>query len=218
MRTPVSQASENTQISGKADNVATSALNPKVDEYLAKVTQWHDELTHMRRIALGCGMSEEIKWGQPCYVFEKTNVVILQGFKKYCAFLFFKGVLMDDPHGILVKTGENTEVGRQIRFNSVAEILEIEDVLKAYILHAVDLEKSGAKVAPKPKSELTIPAELERTLSDSPALKVAFDALTPGRQRAYSFYFSEPKQATTREARIEKCVPRILAGKGLNDR
>ena len=132
--------------------------------------------------------------------------------------LFFKGVLMDDPHGILVKTGENTEVGRQIRFNSVAEILEIEDVLKAYILHAVDVEKSGAKVVPKPKSELTIPAEFQRTLSEAPALKAAFDALTPGRQRAYSFYFSEPKQATTREARIEKCVPQILAGKGLNDR
>jgi hypothetical protein len=212
------RVSERIDIPAKANTVANSAMNPKVDDYLAQLKQWQDELTHMRRIALGSGLTEEIKWGQPCYMFGKTNVVILQGFKKYCAFLFFKGVLMDDPNGILVKTGENTEVGRQIRFNSVAEILEIEDVLKAYILHAADIEKSGAKLAPKPKSDLSLPGEFQRRLSDTPALQAAFDSLTPGRQRAYSFYFSEPKQTTTREARIEKCVQRILAGKGLNDR
>jgi uncharacterized protein YdeI (YjbR/CyaY-like superfamily) len=192
-------------------------MNPKVDSYLSKAQQWQREMEKLRAVALGCGLTEELKWGKPCYEFEKKNVVVIQGFKEYCAVLFFKGVLLNDPEGILVRTGENTRVGRQIRFNNVREIVEMEPVLKAYIYQAIEVEKAGLKVPLKKGPEPAPPVEFKSKLDKSPALKTAFKALTPGRQRAYIFYFSAPKQAKTRESRIEKCMGQIMKGKGLND-
>ena len=192
-------------------------MNPKVDTYLSKAQQWQKEIKKLRMIILDCGLTEELKWGKPCYVFEKSNIVVIQGFKEYCAILFFKGVLLNDPDGILIKTGENTRVGRQIRFNSVREIVEIEPILKAYIYEAIEVEKAGLKVPLKKGPEPVLPVELKNKLDKSPALKAAFKALTPGRQRGYIFYFSAPKQAKTREARVEKYVGQILKGKGMND-
>jgi len=192
-------------------------MNPKVDTYISKAQKWQKEMKKLRMVILDCGLTEELKWGKPCYVFEKSNIVVIQGFKEYCAVLFFKGVLLNDPNGVLVKTGENTRVGRQIRFNNVREIVEIEPVLKAYIYEAIEVEKAGLKVTLKKAPEPVLPVELKNKLDKSPALKTAFKALTPGRQRAYIFYFSAPKQGKTREARIEKCVGQILKGKGMND-
>jgi uncharacterized protein YdeI (YjbR/CyaY-like superfamily) len=192
-------------------------MNPKVDTYLSKAQNWQKEMKKLRMVLLDCGLTEELKWGKPCYVFQKSNIVVIQGFKEYCAILFFKGVLLNDPNGVLVKTGENTRVGRQIRFNSVREIVEIEPVLKAYIYEAIEVEKAGLKVPLKNGPEPVLPVEFKNKLEKSPALKGAFKALTPGRQKAYIFYFSAPKQAKTREARVEKCVKQILKGKGLND-
>jgi uncharacterized protein YdeI (YjbR/CyaY-like superfamily) len=192
-------------------------MNPKVDTYISKAQKWQKEMKKLRTIILDCGLTEELKWGKPCYVFEKSNIVVIQAFKEYCAVLFFKGVLLNDPNGVLVKTGENTRVGRQIRFNNVREIAEIEPVLKAYIYEAIEVEKGGLKVTLKKAPEPALPVELKNKLAKSPALKTAFKALTPGRQRAYIFYFSAPKQAKTREARVEKCVGQILKGKGMND-
>jgi uncharacterized protein YdeI (YjbR/CyaY-like superfamily) len=167
-------------------------------------------------ILLDCGLTEELKWGKPCYQFQKTNVVVIQGFKEYFALLFFKGFLLNDPNGILVKTGENTRVGRQIRFADVREIVKLEPIVKAYVYQAIEVERAGLKVGVKKNTE-PIPEEFQKKLNKTPALKKAFKALTPGRQRAYIFYFSAPKQSKTRESRIEKSMPQILSGKGLND-
>ena len=192
-------------------------MNPKVDTYISKAQKWQKEMKKLRTVLLDCGLTEELKWGKPCYVFEKSNIVVIQAYKEYCAILFFKGVLLNDPNGLLVKTGDNTRVGRQIRFNNVREIVEIEPALKAYIYEAIEVEKAGLKVPLKKGPESLIPVELKNKLDKSAGLKTAFKALTPGRQRAYIFYFSAPKQAKTREARVEKCVGLILKGKGLND-
>lgn len=193
-------------------------MNPKVDAYLSKAKIWQEETEKLRMIMLDCLLTEELKWGKPCYTFQESNVVVIQGFKAYCALLFFKGVLLNDPNDILKKTGENTRVGRQIRFNNVKEIIEMEPILKAYIYEAIEVEKAGLKVDLKDSTALLLPEELQKKLAETPALKAAFDALTPGRQRGYNLYFSAPKQSKTRESRIEKCMQQILNGKGLTDR
>src|SRR5580698_2998369 len=178
-----------------------SKMNPKVDGYIREADQWQEETRKLRTILLGCGLAEELKWSKPCYTFQTGNIVVIQGFKAYCALLFFKGCLLKDPNHILRKTGENTRVGRQIRFTSVREIIGLEPVLKAYIAQDVEIEKSGVKV-PEEKVELKLPEEFQKKLSGNRALKTAFHALTPGRQRAYGFFFSAPKQSKTRESRI----------------
>jgi uncharacterized protein YdeI (YjbR/CyaY-like superfamily) len=192
-------------------------MNPKVDDYLSKAKYWREEMEKLRAIMLDCGLTEELKWGKPCYAYQGSNVGVIQGFKEYCAILFFKGVLLKDPNGILVKTGENTRVGRQIRVNSIREIAQMKTILKTYIFQAIEVEKAGLKVADVKKKPESIPGELQNRLDKMPALKAAFAALTPGRQRAYIFYFSAPKQSKTRESRIEKYMKQMLAGKGLND-
>ncbi len=192
-----------------------STTNPKVDGFLRCARKWQEELTKLRTIILDCEMTEELKWGKPCYSFEKHNIVLIQPFKDYFALLFFKGVLLKDAKGILVRPGENSQAARQIRFTNVQEIVNREATLKAYIREAIELEKTGAKV--KLTRELNIPEELRQKLDEVPALKTAFEALTPGRQRAYVLHFSAPKQSTTRASRVEKCMPQILNGKGLND-
>src|SRR5882757_3338268 len=192
-----------------------NSMNPKVDEYLGKAKKWQEEFEKLRMIILDCGLAEELKWGCPCYTFEKSNIVLIHGFKEYCALLFFKGALLKDPKDILIQQTENVQAGRQIRFTNVREIVKMKTVLKAYIHEAK--EKAGLKVKYKKTSEFKIPEELQNKLDDTPALRKAFDALTPGRQRAYLFYFSQPKQSKTRAARVEKCTHQILNGKGLND-
>lgn len=174
-------------------------------------------MERLRTIVLDCGLTEDFKWRQPCYTFDQSNIVIIHGFKEYCALLFFKGALLADPHGILIRQTENVQAGRQIRFTSLREIVEMEPILKDYIYEAIEVEKAGLKVESKRDTELTLPEELQSKFDENPALKTAFEALTPGRQRAYVLYFSQPKQSKTRESRIEKCIPQILAGKGLND-
>src|SRR6266481_6288762 len=191
-------------------------MNPKVDVYLRKSKKWQEEMKKLRRIILGCQLTEELKWGKPCYTFQKSNIVILQGFKEFCALLFAKGALLNDPNGILEKPGENTQAARRIRFTNVREIVEVEPILKAYIHEAIEAEKAGWEVNIKKNPE-PIPQELQNKLDEVPALKTAFEALTPGRQRGYILYFSGAKQSKTRESRIEKCMPQILKGKGLND-
>ena len=191
-------------------------MNPKVDAYLNRANKWQEELKKLRTIVLSFPLTEELKWGKPCYTFQGSNVVILQGFKESCALLFAKGALLKDPHGLLKKPGENTQAARQIRFTHVREIVELEPILKAYIDEAMEAEKTGLKVAFK-KGPEPVPEELQNKLDETPALKTAFDSLTPGRQRAYILYFSAPKQSKTRESRIEKCMPQILRGEGLND-
>jgi len=192
-------------------------MNPEVDAYLSKVKKWQEEMEKLRAILLDCQLTEAFKWGKPCYMFQDENVVIIQGFKEYCALLFVKGALLQDANGILVKPGENTQAGRQIRFTSVREIVEMESVVRTYIHEAIEVERAGLKVEFKKATELTIPEEFQQKLDDAPALKTAFDALTPGRQKAYIYYFCAPKQSKTRESRVEKCVPQILNGKGLDD-
>lgn len=192
-------------------------MNPKVEAYFSSAQQWAEVMKKLRKILLDCGLSEELKWGKPCYAFQEGNVVIIQGFKAYCALLFFKGVLLKDPNNILLKTGENTRVGRQIRFTDVREIAKMESVLKAYIHQAIDIEKAGLKVEDEEQPEVALPEEFQKKLKETPKLKAAFEALTPGRQRGYIFYFNGAKQSKTREARIEKCAPKILKGKGLLD-
>ncbi|KAF6659335.1 YdeI/OmpD-associated family protein [Paenibacillus polymyxa] len=193
-------------------------MNPKVDVYLGKVNKWKAEMEKLRAIMLDCQLTEELKWGKPCYMFQNSNIAIIQGFKEHCALMFFKGALLKDPNGILIKPGEDTQAGRQIRFTNVEEIVEMETILKAYIIEAVEVEKAGLKVDFKKNTELIFPEEFQAKLDENPALKTAFAALTPGRQRAYIMHFSAPKQSKTRESRIEKCMQDILAGKGLNDR
>jgi uncharacterized protein YdeI (YjbR/CyaY-like superfamily) len=192
-------------------------MNPKVDVYLSKAKKWQEELEKLRMIILECQLTEELKWGLPCYTFQKSNIVLIQVFKEYCALLFFKGALLNDANGILFKIGKNTQAGRQIRFTNVREIVEMETILKAYIYEAIEVEKAGLKVNFKKTTEFIIPEIFQNKLDEIPALKTAFDALTPGRQRAYILYFSAPKQSKTRESRVEKCIQQILNGKGLND-
>ena len=193
-----------------------NSMNPKVDGYLRKSKQWREELQKLRRIVLDCGLTEEVKWRVPCYTVQKSNVVLLGRFKECCVLSFVKGALLKDANGILVKPGENTQAARVIRFTHVREIVEMEPILKAYIDEAIEVEKAGLKVKFKKNPE-PIPEELQNKLDDIPALKTAFAALTPGRQRAYILYFSAPKQSKTRESRVEKCVRQILNGKGLDD-
>ena len=172
----------------------------------------------MRTIVLDCRLTEELKWGDPCYTFQKSNIVLIHGFKEYCALLFFKGALLKDANGILIQQTENVQAARQIRFTNVQEIVEMEPILKAYIYEAIEVEKAGLKVNYKKTSEFSIPEEFQNKLDEIPALKTAFEALTPGRQRAYLLYFSPPKQSKTRESRVEKYMQQIFNGKGLNDR
>jgi uncharacterized protein YdeI (YjbR/CyaY-like superfamily) len=192
-------------------------LNPKVDAFISGAEKWQEEYKELRSIVLDCGLDEELKWGVPCYTVDNKNVVLVNGFKEYCAILFVKGALLKDERGILVTQTENVQSSRQVRFTRADEIVELGPVLKAYILEAVELEKSGAKVDFKKTAEFNMPVEFKKMLDGDAALKAAFEALTPGRQRAYLLFFSAPKQARTREARIEKSIPQILVGKGLND-
>jgi uncharacterized protein YdeI (YjbR/CyaY-like superfamily) len=192
-------------------------MNPKVDFYFNKGNKWQEEIRKLRVIVLDCGLTEELKWGCPCYMFQKTNIVLIHVFKDYCAFLFFKGALLNDPKGILIQQTKNVQVARQIRFTNVQEIVKMKNILKAYIYEAIEVEKAGLKVNLKKTSEFTIPEEFKNKLNKTPALKTAFHALTPGRQRAYIFYFSAPKQSKTRESRVEKSMKQILNGKGLDD-
>jgi uncharacterized protein YdeI (YjbR/CyaY-like superfamily) len=192
-------------------------MNPKIDAYLSKAKKWRKEMEKLRRILLGCQLTEELKWGKPCYTFQTSNVVIILPLKEYCALLFCKGALLKDAHGILVKAGENTQAARQIRFTHLREIVERETILKTYIQQAIEVERAGLEVVYKKISEFKVPEELQRKLDEVPALKTAFTALTPGRQRGYLLYFSAAKQSKTRESRVEKCMPQILKGKGLND-
>ena len=192
-------------------------MNPTVDAYLSELEQWREESEKLQKIILGCQLTEELKWGKPCYKYGNTNLVIIQGFKEYCALLFFKGVLLSDPEGVLVKTGENTEVGRQLRFTNVKEITKLAPIIQSYIYEAIEIERAGIKVEVKKSTELDIPEEFQQQLAKNAALKKAFFALTQGRQKAYIFYFSGAKQSKTRMNRVEKCIPQILDGKGLNE-
>ncbi len=192
-------------------------MNPSVDFYFDKSEKWAQELRALRSIALDCGLTEELKWGCPCYTHQDRNVVLIHAFKEYCAYLFFKGALLGDQEGILVQQTENVQAARQIRFASIAEIVSEAETLKAYIYEAIEVEKSGLKVELKRTAEFKMPDELQQQLEQLPELKTAFEALTPGRQRAYMLHIGAAKLAATRASRVEKCVPQILAGKGLND-
>ena len=194
-----------------------SRPNPKVDFFFNKATQWQAEFKKLRTIILECGLTEELKWGVPCYTFQKSNIVLMHGFKDYCALLFVKGALLQDAEGILIQQTANVQAGRQIRFSSVREIVKLEPVLKAYLQEAIEVENAGLKVPYKETAEFSMPEEFINQLEEVPGLQDAFEALTPGRQRAYLLYFAAPKQAKTRVARIEKSTPQILKGKGLND-
>jgi uncharacterized protein YdeI (YjbR/CyaY-like superfamily) len=191
--------------------------NPKVDFYFNKAKKWQQELEQLRMIALDCGLTEELKWGCPCYTFQGSNIVLIHDFKEYCALLFFKGALLNNNDGLLIQQSENVQAARQIRFTSLLEIVEQAPILKACIFEAIEVEKAGLKVDLKKTTEFIIAEEFQYKLDHIPTLKTAFEALTPGRQRAYLLHFSSPKQSKTREARIEKYMPRILGGKGLND-
>jgi len=192
-------------------------MNPKVDWFFDKPTKWQKEYQKLRTILLDCGLTEELKWGCPCYTFEKKNIVLIHGFKDYCALLFFKGVLLNDANGILIQQTKNVQSGRQVRFTNLKEVVRLEPILKAYTYEAIEVERACLKVKLKKTSELKIPVEFQKKLDKSALLKKAFGALTPGRQRAYIFYFSQAKQPTTRESRIEKYTKYILSGKGLDD-
>ena len=192
-------------------------MDPKVDIYLSRSKKWQQEMEKLRMIILDCQLTEDLKWGKPCYIFQKSNIVLLVGFKEYCALIFCKGALLNDTNAILIKPGENTQAGRQIRFTNVREIVEMEPILKAYFYEAIEVEKAGLKVNFKAITELIYPEEFQKKLAESPAMKAAFEALTPGRQRAYNLYFSAPKQSKTRVSRVEKCMQQILNGKGLDD-
>jgi uncharacterized protein YdeI (YjbR/CyaY-like superfamily) len=192
-------------------------MNPKVDEYISKNDKWQEELKQLRAIILDCQLSEELKWGVPCYTVQDSNVVLVHVFKEYCAILFVKGALLKDADGVLIQQTKDVQAARQIRFTNVQEIVKMEPILKAYILEAIEVEKAGLKVDYKKTTEFNMPEEFQVKLDELPALKTAFEALTPGRQRAYLLYFSAPKQSKTRESRVEKYMPQILNGKGLND-
>jgi len=192
-------------------------MNPKVDFFFSKAKKWKEEFEKLRMIILDCGLTEELKWGKPCYALQKTNIVLIHGFKEYCAILFIKGALLKDANGILVQQTENVQAARQVRFTNVREIVKLKTILKAYIHEAIEVEKAGLKVNFKKASEFKIPEEFQNKLDEIPALKTTFNALTPGRQRGYLLYFSAAKQPKTRESRVEKCMQQILKGKGLDD-
>ena len=194
-----------------------NAINPKVDFYFTKAKQWKEEYEMLREIMLSTGLTEELKWGVPCYTFEGTNVVLIHGFKEYCAVLFHKGVLLKDAKGILIQQTENVQAARQIRFTAAKEITKLEKTIKAYIKEAIEIEKAGLKVPMKKTTEFAMPEEFKVKLESTPTLKNAFYALTPGRQRGYLLYFAAAKQAKTREQRIEKYAQKIFDGKGLDD-
>lgn len=204
-----------------------SKTNPRVDFYFKKAGRWQQEFEMLRTIILDTGLNEELKWGCPCYTFgthlpkqqrrQEANIVLIHGFKDYCALLFFKGALLKDPKGLLIQQTENVQSARQIRFTNLPEIVKMEGMLKSYIHEAIEVEKKGLKVDLKKTSDFKMPLEFQKRLKQSAALKTAFKALTPGRQRAYLFYFSQPKLSGTREARVEKSIQQILAGKGLDD-
>lgn len=191
-------------------------MNSKVDRYLSKAEKWQEEMEQLRTICLDCGLTEALKWDKPCYTFQESNIVIIQPFKESCALMFFKGVLLEDPNDILEKPGENSRIARRVPFTSVQEIVEMEPILKSYIDEAIEAEKSGLEVDVEEKTE-PIPEELQKKLDENPDLKTAFEALTPGRQRGYILHFSGAKQSKTRERRVEKCIPKILNGKGLHE-
>jgi len=192
-------------------------MNPKVDWFFTKAKNWQKEYKHLRMIVLDCGLTEELKWGCPCYTFGTSNIVLIHGFKEYCALLFFKGALLKDEKNILIQQTENVQAARQIRFTNVKEIVEMKSIVKAYIYEAIEVDKAGLKVELKKTTEFTMAEEFQKKLDKNSTLKTAFYALTPGRQRGYLLYFSQPKQSKTRESRIEKSINQILNGKGLND-
>lgn len=192
-------------------------INEKVNFYFEKEVRWQEEIKQLRNIALECNLIEELKWGTPCYTLNGSNIVLIHTFKEYCAFLFFKGALMKGEKGILIQQSKNVQAARQIRFTSLKEVLGLKKDLKSYIFQAIEIEKSGAKVELKKVSEFEMAEEFRIKLGEMPALKKAFESLTPGRQRAYLLHFSQPKQTQTRESRVLKCIPQILNGKGLND-
>lgn len=192
-------------------------MNPQVDAFLRKAKKWQEEFEKLRMIVLDCQLTEELKWGVPCYTFQNKNIVLIHGFKEYCALLFLKGALLKDPKGILIKQTENVQAGRQIRFTNVREIVKMAPLLKTYIHEAIAVEKAGLQVQLKKTAEFPISEEFQNKLDTIPALQPAFAALTPGRQRAYLLYFSAPKQSKTRESRVEKSLRQILSGKGLDD-
>jgi uncharacterized protein YdeI (YjbR/CyaY-like superfamily) len=192
-------------------------MNPKVDWYFSKAVQWKKELAQLRKIVLDCNLTEELKWGCPCYRFEKSNIVLIHVFKEYCALLFFKGALLKDAKGILIQQTENVQAARQIRFTNVQQIDKLKKIVKDYIYEAVEVEEAGLKVEFKKVTEFKMAEEFQIKLNENRALKTAFYALTPGRQRAYLLHFSSAKQSKTRETRIEECTQQIIKGKGLND-
>ena len=192
-------------------------MNPKVDFFFDKSSQWQKEYKQLRTLVLDCGLTEELKWGVPCYTHQGNNVVLIHGFKEYCALLFHKGALLSDPEGVLIQQTENVQSARQIRFTGLQEIVGMGKIVKSYIYEAIEVEKAGLKVEMKKTKEYSIPEEFQAKLDENNALKEAFNALTPGRQRGYLLHFAAAKQAKTREARVEKLIPQILNGKGLND-
>jgi uncharacterized protein YdeI (YjbR/CyaY-like superfamily) len=194
-----------------------SERNSKVDDFLNSTNKWRDEMEKLRHILLDSPLTEELKWGKPCYTLQGNNVVLIHAFKEYCALLFIKGALLKDNKGILITQTENVQAGRQIRFTKMQEIVDLEPVLKEYINEAIELEKAGVQIDFKKTTEYTIPEEFQHKIDENPALKAAFYALTPGRQRGYLLYFAAPKQSKTRETRVEKCIDQILSGKGLDD-
>ncbi|KAB7671278.1 YdeI/OmpD-associated family protein [Bacillus sp. B1-b2] len=198
--------------------MANNAVHPKVEAFLSKAKNWKEEYVKLRSIILECDLEEDFKWMHPCYTLNGKNVVLIHGFKEYCAILFIKGSLLKDPHGILIQQTDNVQAGRQIRFKNVQEIINIEAMLKEYIEEAIEVEKAGLVVEFKKDTENTIPEELQTKFEENPDFQVAFEALTPGRQRAYIFHFSQAKQAKTRISRIEKNMENIFAGKGFNER
>jgi uncharacterized protein YdeI (YjbR/CyaY-like superfamily) len=193
-------------------------MNPKVDFYFRKAKAWQEEMEQLRMIVLDCGLAEELKWGVPCYTFQGGNVVLIHAFKEYCALLFVKGALLYDTNGILIQQTENVQAARQIRFTGLQEILAMESIIKAYIYEAIEVEKAGLEVPLKTTEEFAMPEEFQHTLETNPELKAAFEALTPGRQRAYLLFFAQPKQSKTRLSRIDKYTEHILRGEGLNDK
>lgn len=192
-------------------------MNPKVDFYFENDNKWQEEIKKLRIILLDCMLTEELKWGCPCYTYQDGNVALIHVFKEYCAVLFFKGALLSDPNGILIRQSENVQAGRQVRFTSVKEITQLKSILKTYVFEAIEVEKAGLKVKLKKTEDFKVAEEFQKKLNKMPALKAAFEALTPGRQRAYNLYFTSAKLPKTRESRVEKYIPQILDGKGLND-
>jgi uncharacterized protein YdeI (YjbR/CyaY-like superfamily) len=197
--------------------VTTQNTNPKVDAYLSKIKTWKEESVKLREIILDCDLTEDYKWMHPCYTVNGKNVVLIHGFKEYCAIMFLKGSLLKDPHGILIQQTNNVQGGRQIRFTNLEQIIEQEEILKAYIREAIEVEQAGLKVEKKEVEQFAVPEELQQQFDANPAFQAAFEALTPGRQRAYLYHFSQPKQSKTKTSRIEKCMQPIMEGKGLND-